>query len=157
MGDTMRKSFAAFAFAVAATLAQPASAITFSKLTTIYIGSGVRDSWTEGTMATAFLCTNVSGVTANIRVQVLFSSGNLANQVTFGVPHGQTRTVVTNQIATFINNHNLTTDNVAQGAVNIESTQSAVFCNALIMHRTNHAEGVPLRLVRINGHPGAEE
>ena len=38
----MRKSFAAFAFA-AFTLAQPATAVTFPSLTTIYVGSGVLD------------------------------------------------------------------------------------------------------------------
>ena len=146
-----------FAIAFAAALAQPASAITFPSLTTIYVGSGVRDDWGDNTIATAISCTNVSGVTASIRVLFLFSAGSVAANETVSIVHGRTHTFVTNSIASFIANTNLVTVAISQGAVNIESTQSGVFCTALIMHRNNIAEGVPLRLVRINGHPGAEE
>jgi hypothetical protein len=59
----MKKYLAAVAFAAA--LVQPASAITFSKLTTIYVGSGV-DSFGADT-ATVLHCSNVSGVSVNLR------------------------------------------------------------------------------------------
>lgn len=57
------------AVALAAALAQPASAITFSALTTIYVGTGVQDSGTGPNtgIATVFQCSNVSGRAAVLR------------------------------------------------------------------------------------------
>jgi hypothetical protein len=65
------------AIALAATLAQPASAITFPSLTTIYVGTGVLDSGgadNTGT-ATTFFCSNVSGITAQVRFLILSDIG----------------------------------------------------------------------------------
>ena len=44
---------------------QPAGAVTFPSLTTIYVGSGVRDDGGAANLglATTFICSNVSGVT----------------------------------------------------------------------------------------------
>ena len=68
----------ASAIALAA-LAQPASAITFPTLTTIYVGAGVKDDGGAGDagIATSFLCSNVSGRTADIRFLVLNHSGSV--------------------------------------------------------------------------------
>jgi hypothetical protein len=65
------------ALALAATLAQPASAITFSKLTTIYLASGVYDSGgpDQTGVATVITCSNVSGQTTTVRLLFLTSSG----------------------------------------------------------------------------------
>jgi hypothetical protein len=145
------------AFALAATLAPPAAAVTFPSLTTIYVGSGVRDDQGTNTIATAFFCTNVSGVTASVRFLILSVDGAVAQFGTVPVAHGATHTIVTNPIAGFLSNSNFAAGPIGQGAVNIESTQSAVFCNALIMHRVNVGEGVPLHLVRVNPHPSTVE
>ena len=52
---------------------QPASAITFPSLTTIYVGSGVTDSSEVASVgiATAFSCSNVSGQSTTLRFLVL--------------------------------------------------------------------------------------
>jgi len=153
----MKKCTAALALAALAA-AQPAAAVTFPSLTTIYVGAGVRDNDGTDTIATVFMCSNVSGVTADLRFLVLTGSGTVAGQQTITMPHGLTVTAATNApVATFGVQVNLSTGAISQGAINIESTQSAVFCNALVMDRVDEADGVPLRLVRINGHPGAEE
>ena len=68
----MTKSLFALLATLAAGLAAPASAITFSSLTTIYIGSGVRDNGgvSHAGTATTFHCSNVSGASAQIRFLV---------------------------------------------------------------------------------------
>ena len=155
----MKKSMTIFAVACAAALAQPAAAVTFSSLTTIYVGSGVSDDGAiefEG-VATAFICSNVSGQSATIRFLVLGKEGQLEASSSTTVPHGGTRVAVTHRAATFLTDLDLATGTVAHGVVNIESTQSGVFCNAVVAEADTTAQAYPLRLVRINGHPGAEE
>jgi hypothetical protein len=47
---------------------------------------------------------------------------------------------------------------IDRGTVNIESTQSGVFCQAYLVDAASPTpSGVPLHLVRINPHPGAVE
>ena len=153
----MNTTFAAFA--LAATLAQPAAAVTFPTLTTIYVGSGVTDNGGGENMgiATTFICTNVSGVTTTIRFLVLSSSGASLGFSTFpSVPHGGTVTLATHATSTF-NESQLPTGPVAQGAVNIESLQSGVFCTAFIVDGADAVDMAPLHLVRVNPHPGTVE
>ena len=152
------------AVALSGTLAQPAVAVTFPTLTTIYVGSGVRntsDPINEG-IATAFFCTNASGLTANLRFLVLNFNGNVAGSVTVStVLHGQTRTITTHGI-TFLGNDSTDTSQgtiIDQGSIIIEATESGVFCTAAVFD----AEGfppvfsTPLHLVRVNPHPGTVE
>ena len=80
------------AIVLVATLAQPAAAITFPKLTTIYVGAGAFDDSSlpdnVGT-STVVICSNVSGVTANIRVLMIDSNGIVRGSLTgTGVAHG---------------------------------------------------------------------
>ena len=152
----MRKYFAAFAFA-AFTLAPPASAITFPSLTTIYVGSGVfDDGGAEGAgIATAVHCSNVSGLSAQVRVLVLDDLGAVDVALTTTVLHGNTKTFETHN--TPFNAIILNTGSVAQGVVNVESTQSAVFCSAMIVGAASPQTGVALHLVRVNPHPGTVE
>jgi hypothetical protein len=161
MGDTMRKSFAAFAFAVAATLAQPASAITFPSLTTIYVGTGVTDSATgpELGFATAFQCSNVSGSTAQIRFLVLELNGSVVGSHVLSVAHGGSVGVSTHATAFFDEDGLIAPgDGIIRGTVNIESTQSGVFCQAYVTEAAGTVPNVvPLKLVRINPHPGTVE
>ena len=67
------------ATALAAALAEPASAITFSSLTTIYVGSGVRDDdgSSDSGIATVFVCSNVSGTSPLLRFVVLNNLGQV--------------------------------------------------------------------------------
>jgi hypothetical protein len=157
MGDQMRKSFAALAFAVVPV--QPADAITFSKLTTIYVGSGVFDSGdaTGSGVATVIHCSNVSGVSTNVRVLVLNMIGDVEGALTQTLLHGETRTFSTHATSLFVDD-GLNTGAVAQGVVNVEATNSAVFCTAMIVDAAATVpNGIDLHLVRVNPHPGTVE
>jgi hypothetical protein len=114
---------------LSATLAQPAAAVTFPSLTTIYVGAGVSDDGAiiNNGVATVFNCSNVSGVPASVRFLVLNSSGATQGNVTTALQHGATHTVATHLTNTFTANTDLSTGSVRQGVVNIESTQSGVF------------------------------
>jgi hypothetical protein len=146
------------ALALATTLAQPAAAITFPSLTTIYVGSGVYDNGqtTDEGFAAAFTCSNVSGVTAQVRWLVLGFDGVSEGNRTATLPHGSTRTAVTHMASTLVGDFNLATGEVSQGVVNIESTQSGVLCSAVALNASD-GTGYTLALVRVNPHPGTVE
>ena len=151
----MKKLFVAAALAV--TLAQPATAITFPSLTTIYVGSGVYDDGaTENAgTATSLHCSNVSGQNASVRVLIISSVGSVLASLTDSVSHG--RTVSYSTHLTTFQEVPLATGAVTQGVVNIEATQSGVFCSAMIVPAGAVATGVALHLVRVNPHPGTVE
>jgi hypothetical protein len=136
----------------------PSPAAAFAGLTTIYVGAGVRNS-DAFHMSTLFMCGNVSGATASLRVQVLFEGGSLAGQTTINVAHGATVTVATLNAAAFAENNIIPASTIAQGMVNIESTQSAVFCTAVVVDAqgTPPIFSIPLNLVRVNPHAGTAE
>jgi hypothetical protein len=157
----MRKSFAAFAFAIFS-LAQPASAITFSKLTTIYIGSGVYDDGSDDGSgeATSIHCSNVSGVAVQVRALVLSFSGSVEGSLTTDLAHGATFTFSTHNVFIFADSTGvLNTGQVTQGVVNVEATNSAVFCTAVVVDAAGKPPVFmsPLHLVRVNAHPGTVE
>ena len=134
-----------------------ATAVTFPSLTTIYIGAGVRDNATAGDagIATTFHCTNVSGVTADLRILVLTFNGAISANRTLTIEHGDTRTMSTDQTGVFTEDVLLQTGSVNQGVVNIEATQSGIFCNATIVDDVKGVSGISL--VRVNPHPGTVE
>ena len=157
----MRKSFAAFAFAAFA-LTQPATAVTFPSLTTIYVGSGVYDdaNATNVGEATSIHCSNVSGVSVDVRVLILNNIGGVAGSLTRTLAHGETETFSTHLTTIFFDvNNNLATGGVAQGVVNVEATNSAVFCTAERVDAAGNPPAFmsPLHLVRVNPHPGTVE
>jgi hypothetical protein len=155
----MKKYLAAIALAAA--LAHPASATTFPSLTTIYIGSGVRDDGGGANtgVATIFMCSNVSGLSAQVRFLVLTSGGLVLGQHTRTMAHGRTFTAATHLTATFFDDVDLGFGSVGQGVINIEATQSGVFCTAAVVNAdaADAAQGIPLHLVRVNPHPGTVE
>ena len=150
----MKTYLAAVAFA--ATFAQPASAITFPSLTTIYVASGVYSLLDADT---AVHCSNVSGQSAQVRVLVLMPNGTVGDSITQTVAHGATITVATSSLAGYdaIVLENL--GDVVVGVANVEATQSAVFCTAHVVAQsaTSPVTGDPLHLVRVNPHPGTLE
>jgi hypothetical protein len=161
MGEVMTKTLFALAAALTAVgLAAPASAITFSSLTTIYIGSGVRDDGggdNAGT-ATTFHCSNVSGVTTSVRFLVLNSNGSVVVSSTLPLAHGATLTISTHLTNAYAENNSLDAGVVDEGVINIESLQSGVFCNAKTIDASaSFPDGVVLPLVRVNPHPGTVE
>jgi hypothetical protein len=149
------------AIALAATLAQPASAVTFPSLTTIYVGSGVLDdgSTFDAGIATSIHCSNVSGVAVQVRVLILGDAGGVEDSATRTPAHGATVTFSTHPTRVFGENAFLETGLVRQGVVNVEATNSAVFCTAVVVDAANLMPIFmsPLHLVRVNPHPGTVE
>jgi len=149
-----------FAVAFAAAIAQPAAAVTFPSLTTIYVGSGVYDNGgaTNAGVATSTHCSNVSGVSVDVRVLILNNAGGVAGSQTQTLAHGATGTFSTHQTGIFVD-AGLTTGTIQQGVVNVEATNSAVFCTAAVIDAANATPifSMPLHLVRVNPHPGTVE
>jgi hypothetical protein len=152
------------AFALAATLAQPAAAVTFPGLTTIYVMAGVKDSGNIAEnvgVATAIQCSNVSGVTTDIRFLVLSATGSvLGSSTAMNVPHGWTIERSTHLTAAFTSEGPPLIAGIplSSGVVNIESLQSGVFCTAAIIDASTVApDGVTPHIVRVNPHPGTVE
>jgi hypothetical protein len=142
------------AFAPAAT---PSPSTTFPSLATIYVASGVYDDGgaANAGAATAVHCSNVSGQNADVRILVLGDLGGVEAAETRILPHGRTRTF--SKHLTSFNEEVLNTGFVLQGVLNVESTQSAVFCSAMIVDAADPQNGVALHMVRVNGHPGTIE
>ena len=156
----MKKSLLALAAACAAFVAPEASATTFPTLTTIYVGSGVYDNGAAANagVATSFICTNASGLTASMRFLVLDTPGSVAASNTTGMNHGETLTASTHSTFIFADSSLSPGILIQQGGVVIESTQSGVFCTAMILDAsTATPNGIPLHLVRVNPHPGTVE
>ena len=150
------------AITLAAALAQPAAAVTFPSLTTIYVGSGVTDNGgaSDTGIATSIHCSNVSGVSTQVRVLILGSDGAVDGSVTRTLVHGATETFSTHQTSIFTDSPgNLATGTVNQGVVNVEATNSAVFCTAAVIDAAGFPPvfSMPLHLVRVNPHPGTVE
>ena len=153
----MKTIFAAVALAAA--LVQPAAAVTFPSLTTIYVGSGVTDSGDAAHVgvATTFMCTNVSGKPAAVRFLVLSLVGTVVGSLTTGIQLGQSAVASTHGTLVF-NDAGMSTG-IVQGVVNIESTESAMFCTALIVDASSAtpAFSAGIHLVPVNPHPGTVE
>jgi hypothetical protein len=157
--STYTPGFVAASLLSAATLAVPstAAAVTFPSLTTIYLGTGIRDNAADGDagIATVFNCTNVSGVSVDVRFLILAFNGAIVASHLQRISHGDTDTVSTDNTAVFSDGSVLNTGSVNQGAVNIESTESAVFCTATMVDDARGLTEIPL--VRVNPHPGTME
>ena len=107
-------------------------------------------------VATVFHCADVSGQTASIRYQVLNTAGIGVGDFTTSVAHGARHTAATRDTAIF-SEQVFTMGAITQGTVNIKSTQSGVFCSSMIVDPTTAGpNGMTLRPVRMNGHPGVE-
>ena len=155
----MRRIFTA-AIAVA-TLALPganyARATTFPAPTLIYLASGVNDTKFVQNSATAVHCTNVSGQDAAVTWRFYSAAGAIKGDHTATVAHAATYTVATQNIISFSETI-VDTGIINQGMVTVLSTQSAVFCTAMILDDSqNGPNGVDLHMVRFNPHPGAVE
>ena len=150
---------ATLALALPSEAASPTPSVAFPSLTTIYVASGVFDDGSLAGLgsATAIHCSNVSGVGSTLRVLVLDSTSAVAGSDTSNLPHGATVTFSTHLTSAF-NDASLDTGAVTQGILNVEATNSGVFCTAMIVNASlNTVEGVPLHLIRVNAHPGTVE
>ena len=157
----MKKLLAAIA-AAALTAALPAQATTFS-LRTIYVASGVFDSGDLADVgtATSVHCSNLSGKSATVRVSFYARNGLLEGFNSGPLANLETRTISTH--ATYFGETYLGTGAIAQGVLNVQSTESGVFCSAMLVDAAGGPgaadvpEGVALHMVRYNPHPGTVE
>ena len=151
--------------AIALTTVLPAQATTFS-LRTIYIASGVFDdgSAADAGAATTVLCSNVSGKTATLKVTFYGTGGTLEGTAgPFSVLNLHTWTFSTH--STFFSGEAIAnTGAVQQGVLNVSSTESGVFCSAMIVDAASGGptppfapQGIELHMVRYNPHPGTVE
>jgi hypothetical protein len=125
----------------------------------IYRGSGVVDSGGGdfNGNATAFHCTNFSGVNENIRFVVRTAAGLLVSNNALLVPHLNTGTVVTKNTGLFTGT-NANTGAVQQGTVAIAATSIHVTCTAMLVQANiTTPEGIRLHMTRFNPIPATEE
>ena len=88
---------------------------------------------------------------------MLHSDGTTSGVFAVNLSHGHTVAVSTHDAPLF-GESGTAGAGLIQGAANIESTQSAVFCSAAILDSVAPLEfSFPLHIVRVNPHPGTVE
>ena len=147
--------------AIALTGATEAVATTFPSLTRIYVASGVVELNTiaiSGIM-TAVSCSNMSGETASVRFVLRHENGVIAAGGTLLIGSLASRVVTTNGDNDIYLETQFPTAQMFGGIVEILSTESAVFCSAMIIRADGALDpaGVALHMVRFNPHPGTVE
>jgi len=160
----MKRTFIAFksitalvGIAAFAATTMPAQATTFSTPRLIYIAAGVAD-WNSPLVATVVPCANLSGQNATIKWTFIRENGVVAGIFTATVAHGRTTFVSTENGAAIFGQNPVLSAHDFQGRVSVASTQSGVFCSALLAHSTSpDPQGMELHLVRFNAHPGTVE
>ena len=149
---------AAFAFVQAA----PASAGVNDPEIFIYRGAGINDTGGAAFSgnATAFLCTNFSGATENIRVVVRNRDTSLVANQAISIGHLQTVAVLTKETALFLSAFRtiLNTGTVPHGTVAIAATSINVTCTAMLVDaHASTPNGIKLHMTRFNPIPGSQE
>jgi len=145
--------------AIATGLSAPASAAQSDPEVIIYRFPGVRDSGTGANtgVATAFHCTNFSGVTEIIRFATRDFAGTLLSNQAFLANHLQTLTLMTH-LANAYSGATLATGFVGQGTTAIAATSINIICTAeTIDASTAVPVGVARRGIRFNPVPGSQE
>ena len=152
------------ALVVSATLAigmvAPASAASSDPEVIVYRFPGVRDDGADTNVgvATAFHCTNFSGVTEFIRLVTRDNDSTLKSNTGDFIGHLVTKTYVTHFVHSYNLQTSLGTGTVGQGTTAIAATSTNIICTATTI---NAADSVPigtaLRGIRFNPVPGSQE
>jgi len=125
----------------------------------IYRASGVLDNGgaaSTGT-ATAFSCTNFSGVGELIRVVVRGATGALLANVGFSFGHLETINFTTKGTALYAAQV-MNTGVVVRGTAAIATTTVNITCTAMLVDAgASVPQGIALRMVRFNPIPGTVE
>ncbi len=110
-----------------------------------------------GTSATAFHCTNFSGVQETIRIVVRDQNSTVAVNHATVIVHLQTVSFVT-QFVGFYGHMNLSTGNVSQGTAAIAATSTAFVCTAGTVNTSASTPvGLALHGIRFSPVPGTQE
>jgi len=145
--------------AAALAFVQPAQAAQFDPEVIIYRFSGVRETGGAPAtgVATAFHCTNFSGVTETLRIVIRSASGALLTNTPIGITHLETRTITTKPTDLFAAT-TVDTGIVAQGTAAIAATTTSFICTAMIVDAASFSpNGISLRGIRFNPVPGSQE
>jgi hypothetical protein len=137
-----------------------ASPQTFPNSTTIYIVPSARDDGSAANTGTATVvgCTNVSGVTVTVRFLALNFFGTPVADRTTSIANGATVAASTHNTVSYNEAILLNSGPLSQGAIDVESTNAAVFCTAMTINAAaSFPEGVDLHVVRVNGLAGTQE
>jgi hypothetical protein len=162
--NTMKRIFTAAIAVATIALAGPVPvrATTFPVLTTIYFAAGVVDNSLseEFGINTAIDCSNLSGQSANVQYMFRRKDGTIAGHILISLANLRAQTVTTTGNVDFLDEIELETGVLFGGTVQVQSTQSAVYCSAMLTN-ANGGEtgpaGVALHMVRLNPHPGTVE
>ena len=148
------------AAALAIGMAAPASAAATDPEVILYRFPGVRDSngAPNSGVATAFHCTNFSGVPENIRFVTRNHDGALLTNVPAVIPHLHTFTATTHVTLAYNEDTSLQTGLVNQGTTAIAATSINIICTAeTIDASTAVPVGVARRGIRFSPVPGSQE
>ena len=139
--------------------ATPTPSIAFSSLTSIYFASGVLDSGhpaNEGN-ATVVHCSNISGVSTQLRLLFFSPTGVILGNHVVTLLNVHTYTASTHGVNVF-GDTAVNTGPIVQGLLAVQTTQSAVFCTAMVVDAAAAVpNGIDLHMVRFNEHPGVVE
>jgi hypothetical protein len=140
-------------------LPAPADAAQTDPEVVIYRFPGVFDDGSVSNfgVATAFHCTNFSGVTETIRLVTRDGNGTLLQNTTFTISHLATRTIVTHSVSGYVSQSNLSIQGFGQGTTAIAATSTNIICTAMTIDAAHPQNGVSLRGIRFNPVPGSQE
>ena len=126
---------AAIAVALALAGAAPARATTFPALTQIYVATGAIDNNVAGFsgIGTVINCFNQSGQTASVRYQFRDRNGLPLAGATLLLANLGSQNVFSGGGSAALPGTALPTGNVYGGSIQILSTQSAVYCTAMVV------------------------
>ena len=137
----------------------PAQAATTDPEVIIYRVSGVVDTGGGGGtgIATAFACSNFSGVPETVRFVVRGPTAALLANAPFTVAHLNTITVTTRAVAMYVEEI-LNTSLVNLGTAAIAATSVNVTCTAMQVNAEIVSPvGIALHMTRFNPVPGTQE
>jgi hypothetical protein len=137
----------------------PAQAATSDPEIVIYRFPGVMDDGgaSEAGVATAFLCTNFSGVLEGIRIVIRDNAGAIRVNFNQSINHLQTLTLTTHATVLYID-FALATGALTQGTAAIAATSVNIVCTAVTLDAaSNVPNGFALRGIRFNPAPGSQE
>src|SRR5262249_1612611 len=153
-------SLAVVSAALAIGMAAPAVAGGNDPEVLIYRIPGVRDdgSDTNFGVATAFHCTNFSGVNENIRLVTRDPIATLKSNVLSLIGHLFTGTFVTHLVHSYAFQVPLGTGAVGQGTTAIAATSINIICTAEAINAADTVPvGVARRAIRFRPVPGSQE
>jgi hypothetical protein len=124
----------------------------------LYRYTGIRNLVvTNGGVATAFHCTNFSGLPEELRIQVRGSDGTVVKDVTDSLNHNQTFTFATGLANAFYVDSNLALADLAGGSARMWATTTQIICVAQVVGAFQSTPfGQELPGIRFNAIPGTQ-